>query len=189
MFLSKVLHKPNWVGVIMITLLFGAGFIYAFAFDGFNIETVPGGEVEAWLASAGGSGSGGSDTPDDGGDTPDDDTPGDGDEGGPCDCPGVGAPYGDCNCGNQTFKKTKTDKKGSWKNPCGGADTSFPCPSCKLRDKHRGKGGNDGHCPCPNHPGFEDGSGYTKRATWTLCKASADYANKCKGNCKNGKKK
>ena len=63
MFLSKVLHKPNLVGVIMIVLLFGAGFIYAFAFDGFNIEKVTGGEVEAWLTSAsdGGSGDGNND--------------------------------------------------------------------------------------------------------------------------------
>lgn len=60
MFLSKVLYKPNLVGVIMITLLFGAGFIYAFAFDGFNIEKVTGSEVEAWLAAAGGESSGGS---------------------------------------------------------------------------------------------------------------------------------
>ncbi len=59
MFLSKVLHKPHLVGVIMIAFLFGAGFIYAFAFDGFNIEKVTGGEVEAWLAAAGGGGSGG----------------------------------------------------------------------------------------------------------------------------------
>ena len=196
MFLSKVLHKPNLVGVIMITLLFGAGFIYAFAFDGFNIEKVTGSEVEVWLASTGDSGSGGddppddgSDPPDDGSDPPDDDTPEDGDEGGPCDCPGVGAPYGDCNCGNQTFKKTKADKKGSWKNPCPGAETSFPCPSCGNRDDHRGPGGNNGHCPCDNHPGYTDGSGNRKRATWTLCKASADYAKKCGGTCKDGIKK
>ena len=30
----------------MIVLLFGAGFVYAFAFDGFNVETVPSAEVE-----------------------------------------------------------------------------------------------------------------------------------------------
>lgn len=34
----------------MIALLFGAGFVYAFALDGFNVETVPSTEVDAWLA-------------------------------------------------------------------------------------------------------------------------------------------
>ena len=36
----------------MIALLLGAGFVYAFAFDGFHIETVPSAEVETWLAQA-----------------------------------------------------------------------------------------------------------------------------------------
>ena len=52
MFLKKVLNQPNIVGTVMIALLLGAGFVYAFAFDGFNVETVPGGKVEAWLAQA-----------------------------------------------------------------------------------------------------------------------------------------
>ena len=38
-----------------------SGFVYAFAFDGFKVETATGGEVEAWLAAAGGGGSGGDD--------------------------------------------------------------------------------------------------------------------------------
>ena len=59
MFLKKVLNQPNVVGTVMIALLFGAGFVYAFAFDGFNVETVPGSEVDAWLAAAGGVSSGG----------------------------------------------------------------------------------------------------------------------------------
>ncbi len=182
MYLKKVLNQPNLVGTVMIALLLGAGFVYAFAFDGFNMETVPGAEVDAWLAQEGGGDYGGDndDTPED-----DDDTPEDGDEGDPCKCAGVGAPYGDCNCGNQIFRITKRDRQGSWKNPCGGADTSFPCPACTLRDKHISKG-DDGHCPCDDHPGKNDG--YRKRATWTLCKASADYSKKCKGKCKNGKK-
>ena len=53
MYLKKVLNQPNLVGTVMIALLFSAGLVYAFAFDGFNVETVTGGEVEAWLAQAG----------------------------------------------------------------------------------------------------------------------------------------
>ena len=58
MYLKKVLNQPNLVGTVMIVLLFGAGFVYAFAFDGFNVETVTGGEVEAWIAQAGDDNSG-----------------------------------------------------------------------------------------------------------------------------------
>ena len=53
MFLKKVLNQPNLVGTVMIVLLFGAGFVYAFAFDGFNVQTATDGEVEAWLAGGG----------------------------------------------------------------------------------------------------------------------------------------
>ena len=59
MFLKKVLNQPNLVGTVMIALMVCSGFVYAFAFDGFNVETATGGEVEAWLAAAGGGGSGG----------------------------------------------------------------------------------------------------------------------------------
>ena len=58
MFLKKVLNQPNVVGTLMIALLFGAGFVYAFAIDGFNVQTVTDGEVEAWLTAADGGGSG-----------------------------------------------------------------------------------------------------------------------------------
>ena len=58
MFLKKVLNQPNLVGTVMIVLMVCSGFVYAFAFDGFNVETATGGEVEAWLAEAGGGGSG-----------------------------------------------------------------------------------------------------------------------------------
>ena len=54
MFLKKVLNQPNLVGTVMIALLIGSGFVYAFAFDGFNVETATGSEVEAWLVQAGG---------------------------------------------------------------------------------------------------------------------------------------
>lgn len=77
MFLKKVLNQPNLVGTVMITLMVCTGFVYTFASDGFNVETIPGAEVEAWLAAAGGgSSSGGPD---------------------PCDCMSLFIPnYDDC---------------------------------------------------------------------------------------------
>ena len=54
MYLKKFLAQPNLVGTVMIALMVCGGFVYAFAFDGFNVETATGGEVEAWLAQAGG---------------------------------------------------------------------------------------------------------------------------------------
>ena len=39
MFLKKVLNQPNLAGTVMIALLVSAGFVYAFAFDGFNVQT------------------------------------------------------------------------------------------------------------------------------------------------------
>ena len=60
---KKVLNQPNLVGTMLITLMVCAGFVYAFAFDGFNVETTTQGEVEAWLAAASGGGSGGDDEP------------------------------------------------------------------------------------------------------------------------------
>ena len=58
MFLKRVLNQPNLVGSMLIALMVCAGFVYAVGFDGFNVETATGGEVEAWLeaASSGGSG-------------------------------------------------------------------------------------------------------------------------------------
>lgn len=58
MYLKKVLNQPNLVGTMLIALLFGAGFVYAFAFDGFDVETATGGDVEEWLEQASGGGSG-----------------------------------------------------------------------------------------------------------------------------------
>ena len=54
MFLKKVLNQPNLVGTVLIALMVCAGFVYAVGFDGFNVETATGDEVEAWLAAAGG---------------------------------------------------------------------------------------------------------------------------------------
>ena len=52
MYLKKVLNQPNLVGTVMITLLFGAGLVYTFAFNGFNMEIVTQGDVDVWLAQA-----------------------------------------------------------------------------------------------------------------------------------------
>ena len=59
MFLKKVLNQPNLVGTMLIALMVCGGFVYTFAFDGFNVQTATGGEVEAWLEAASGGGSGG----------------------------------------------------------------------------------------------------------------------------------
>ncbi len=59
MFLQKVLNQPNLVGTVLIALMVCGGIVYTFASDGFNVKTVTGGEVEAWLAAAGGGNSGG----------------------------------------------------------------------------------------------------------------------------------
>ena len=61
MFLKKVLNQPNLVGSMLITLMVCGGFVYAVGFDGFNVETATGDEVEAWLEAANGGGSGGDD--------------------------------------------------------------------------------------------------------------------------------
>jgi len=42
MYLNKVLNQPNLVGSVLLVLMVCSGFVYAFAFDGFNVETVPG---------------------------------------------------------------------------------------------------------------------------------------------------
>ena len=60
MFLKKVLNQPNLVGSMLITLMVCGGLVYAVGFDGFNVETATGGEVEAWLEAANGGGSGNS---------------------------------------------------------------------------------------------------------------------------------
>ena len=101
MYLKKVLNQPNLVGTMLIALMVCAGFVYAFAFDGFNIETVPGGEVEAWLAQANGGGSGGD---------PD-----------PCDCGYTSCPTTKCRkkCGNPVrhLCSRKTCKTGKARRP------------------------------------------------------------------------
>ena len=51
---EKVFGATERSGSVLIALLICGVFVYAFAFDGFNVETATGGEVEAWLAAAGG---------------------------------------------------------------------------------------------------------------------------------------
>ena len=58
--MKKVLNQPNLVGTMLIALMVCGGFVYAFAFDGFNVETATGSEVEAWLAAASSGSSSGS---------------------------------------------------------------------------------------------------------------------------------
>ena len=60
MFFKKFLNQPNVIGSVLIALMICSGFVYTFAFNGFNVETATGGEVDVWLAAAGGGSSGGS---------------------------------------------------------------------------------------------------------------------------------
>ena len=158
MYLEKVLNHPNVVGIVMIALLFCAGFVYAFAFDGFQVETVSSAEVEAWLAQAGGGDYGGDDP-----EPPD------------CDCSN-NKELSECSCESQVFKRTKTDKQGSWKNPCNGT-ILWPCPrSNECRNSHSGSGNSD--CSCDPHP-----SG--GRGLWSVCKATGkEQCDGKKGSCK-----
>ena len=176
MYLNKVLNQPNLIGIGMVALLLGAGFVYAFAFDGINVETVPGAEVDAWLAQEG-EGDYGDD---------DDDTPEDGDEGDPCKCSATSDPYGECTCGNQIFRKTKTDKKGSWKDPCGGVVDPYPCPNGDgCRNSHSSSGNSD--CSCDPYPGHDltNPNSPPRQKLWTVCKITGKkQCNGKKGSCK-----
>ncbi len=103
MYLKKVLNQPNLVGTVMIALLFGAGFVYAFAFDGFNVQTATGGEVETWLEQAGGVA-----------------------YGGPCNCGRTGCPTLSCfGCGKYDCKSSCGQCKC---NICTSATSEKSCP-------------------------------------------------------------
>ena len=137
MFLKKVLNQPNLVGTMLIALMVCAGFVYAFAFDCFNVETTTQGEVEAWLAAAGGGGSGGA----------------------VCTC-------GNAHCSTEVYDaiKDKNVLKHGCKsdNACNGQTKTFPC---KLNQGCRKKTGGASHncvkkCgyskPINNKPGYID---------------------------------
>lgn len=49
MYVKKILHQPNVVGSVLMALLFGAGVVFAFGFDGFNVSATTEGETEALL--------------------------------------------------------------------------------------------------------------------------------------------
>ena len=49
MYLKKFLNQPNVLGSVLIALLFSAGVIFTFGFNGFNIETIAEGDAEALL--------------------------------------------------------------------------------------------------------------------------------------------
>ena len=49
MYLKKFLNQPNVVGTLLIALLFGGGVVFAFGFDGFNVQSVGEDDVESLL--------------------------------------------------------------------------------------------------------------------------------------------
>jgi hypothetical protein len=96
----------------MIAMMVCGGFVYAFAFNGFNVEKAIGGEVEAWLADAGGGGSGGE---------PD-----------PCDCmASYMSPYEDCSS-NVCKSNADCDGKASCSSECAQKDYEFGCDNCEV---------------------------------------------------------
>ncbi len=154
MFLKKVLNQPTVVGTMMIALLFGAGFVYAFALDGFNVEIVPGGEVDAWLATAGGLSYG--------------------DNGqGDCNC---GNAYCHVTQDDGTVKKGCKAKKSDGSNPCKGRTRKYPCPA--GADCRRDGGGShactDQGCPKLPKPNGQPGR-------IDVCKESPKKS--CRGKC------
>ena len=51
MYLKKFLSQPNIVGSLLIALLFSAGVVFAFGFDGFNVQTASEDNLESLLLS------------------------------------------------------------------------------------------------------------------------------------------
>ena len=154
MFLKKVLNQPNLVGTMLITLMVCAGFVYAFAFDGFNVETATQGDVEAWLAQAGGGGSGG---------------------GAVCTC-------GNAHCTAEVSvwkdgKETKVTKHGCKSdNACNGQTRKYPCPanaSCRR------PGGGPHKCTQKGCEPMLDSHGNPSKID--VCKKSPKKS--CKGKC------
>ena len=145
MFLKKVLNQPNLVGTVMIVLLFGAGFVYAFAFDGFNVETATQGDVEAWLAAAGG-GNNDYDDPE------------------PCDCMSIYKTYDGCStdlCDTSESDNPCEDTEASCSDNCAYKNK---CSTCSISDEENIKCVNEGElcgdkpesCGKPNDPMDDD---------------------------------
>ncbi len=151
MYLKKVLNQPTVVGTVMITLLFGAGFVYAFAFDGFNVETVPSGEVDAWIAETGGVSSGG-------GYTCDSDA-----------CKGNGNP-------GEQYANCPARGSGATDNCTGCSRVTTYCkPKCSKG--HHGTCRDTGGCPyAPNRGGCSNAINSKTGKTQTTCPKK-----KCKG--------
>lgn len=49
MYLKKFLNQPNAVGSVLIALLFSAGVLFAFGFNGFNVQSVGEDDVNSLL--------------------------------------------------------------------------------------------------------------------------------------------
>ena len=132
MFLKKVLNQPNLVGTVMIALMVCSGFVYAFAFDGFNVETATGGEVEAWLAAAGGGGSG-------------DDDPK------PCECLSSFMVYDGCSTDLCESDGACGDNKASCSDDCAQKDHQHGCSTCAIDDFDDIQCANEGNL-CGDNP-------------------------------------
>ena len=181
MFLKKFLNQPNVVGSVLIALMVCSGFVYAFAFDGFNVETATQGDVEAWLAAAGGGGSGSGEEEDPPSDDEEEDPPSDDEEvdpppdgeAPPCTCRS-------CPCGNKVWKQGGKKNKWGWWPPCEGQNRDMPCSSTDCPyDSHSGAGNSD--CKCPYHPNSDPAKGKYIRKRWKVCSESNEI--RCDGNC------
>ena len=182
MFVKKFLSQPNIVGSVLIALLICAGIVYAFGFNGFNVQTATNGNVDAWLAQAGDGNCGGGDEDREEGEV--------GDE--PCACyqnlVQTLHAHADCSCGNKVWRRPRKSgkkKDGGWFSLCNDLLKAYPCskgkkgPSpCIGRNKHQTSG--TGHCPCDPHPVN------TSREIWSICDRSSKT--KCNDGCWQGVK-
>lgn len=162
MFLKRVLNQPNLVGTVLIALMVCGGFVYTFAADGFNVETVPGSEVEAWLAAAGG---GSYDDEDDEGEAV-------------------------CTCGNTACSaevsvwddedeewKTETKHGCNTDNKCGGQTKTYPCKLNQGCRTNKGYASHNCVAKCGRQAPDDQAPGYID-----ICIKSPKKP--CKGKCK-----
>ena len=125
MYLKKFLAQPNVVGTVLIAFLVGTGFVYAFAFDGFNVQTATDGDVDVWVAMASSGNCGGDD-----------------DESDPCEC--LFAPDPECGA-------CPPLKEGEDEGECGNtwASCSDKCPQRSI-GKACDECADDGNHQCKN---------------------------------------